>query len=99
MADRHYDFGGVHGPVQAGDGVQYNAGRDQYVAHGSQYNAGRDQYVAGGPAEMLAEIAALRQALSDLRLTAHERDAAERDLGAAEEALRHDEHPVLRPHL
>jgi hypothetical protein len=39
-----YDFGGVDGPVQAGDGVQYAAGRDQYLAHGDQYLAGRDRY-------------------------------------------------------
>jgi hypothetical protein len=37
-----YSFGGVQGPVQAGDGTQYAAGRDQYVAEGDQYVAGRD---------------------------------------------------------
>lgn len=41
---REYDFGGVRGPVQTGDGVQYAAERDQYVAHGDQYLAGRDRY-------------------------------------------------------
>lgn len=37
-----YSFGGVQGPVQTGDGTQYAAGRDQYVAEGDQYVAGRD---------------------------------------------------------
>lgn len=37
-----YSFGGVQGPVQAGSGTQYAAGRDQYVAGGEQYVAGRD---------------------------------------------------------
>jgi hypothetical protein len=31
-AVRQYAFGDVHGPVQTGDGQQYTAGRDQYVA-------------------------------------------------------------------
>jgi hypothetical protein len=86
------DFGGVQGPVQTGDGTQYAAGRDQYVAHGDQYVAGRDQVVFAGPnRELRAEVASLREALAELRLTATERADAERELDAVDQALRDDE--------
>lgn len=48
MGDKHYNFGGVNGPVQTGDGVRYAAGRDQYLAQGDQHVAGRDQVMHGG---------------------------------------------------
>lgn len=41
---QRYDFGGVRGAVQTGDGTQYGASRDQYVSHGDQYLSGRDRY-------------------------------------------------------
>jgi hypothetical protein len=87
-----YRFGNIQGPVQTGDGAQYTAGRDQYVAHGDQNVAGRDQVVhAATSREVLAELANLRQALAELRLTAAERADAERDLTAMETAVRNPE--------
>lgn len=92
MSGDRYDFGGVQGPVQTGDGTQYAAGRDQYVAHGDQYVAGRDQVVSAGPnRELRAEVASLREALAELRLTATERAEAEQELDAVDQALRDDE--------
>lgn len=92
MSGDRYDFGGVQGPVQAGDGTQYAAGRDQYVAHGDQYVAGRDQVVSAGPnRELRAEVANLREELAELRLTAGERADAERELDAVDQALQDDE--------
>ena len=84
-------FGDVMGPVQTGGGVQYTAGRDQYVAHGDQYVAGHDQVVHTGPAETLAELASIRQALDELRLTAAERNGVEADVAAMEAAARADD--------
>ena len=81
-------FGNVHGPVQTGSGVQNTAGRDQNVAFGDQNVAGRDQTVLGGSREMLAELAGLRRALPELRLTPAERARAERELAAVEHAMR-----------
>ncbi len=82
MGDERYRFGNVNGPVQIGDGVQNIAGGDQYIA-------GRDQVVHGGPSpEVLAELANLRQALAELRLTPVEQASAEQDLEAMEGALR-----------
>lgn len=102
MGDSHYDFGGVRGPVQTGDGTQNAAGRNQYVAHGDQYVAGRDQVISAGPnREIRAEVASLRDALAELRLTTAERAAAERELDAVDEALS-DEEPdrsVVGSHL
>ncbi|HSK26982.1 MAG TPA: hypothetical protein VK894_08745 [Jiangellales bacterium] len=95
-------FGNVSGPVQTGDGVQYAAGRDQNVAHGDQYVAGRDQVVHAGPGpEVLAELAALRQELAGLRLTAAERDGVEADVAAMEAAAAGEEpdRPALGRHL
>ena len=82
MGDR-FSFGTVHGPVNAGSGTQNIAGRDQYVA-------GRDQII-GAPAQVLADLVELRRALDELRLTGPEREAADRELSAAEEAVRKPE--------
>lgn len=81
MGGERYSFGNVAGPVQTGDGVQHISGRDQYIA-------GRDQVVQRDGGEVLAELANLRQALAELRLTAGERAGAERELEAMEGALR-----------
>lgn len=91
MSNPRYDFGGVTGPVQTSDGVQYYAGRDQTVVHGDQYSAGRDQTVSIGAVDPVAEVANLRQALEELRLTAAERDRAERDLAALQQAVEQPE--------
>jgi hypothetical protein len=88
MGEEHYRFGNVQGPVQTGDGVQYTAGRDQHVAGRDQYVAGRDQVAAPGQTgEVLAELAALRDALAALRLTEAERANAEQDLAAMQDAV------------
>jgi hypothetical protein len=72
MSGDSYHFGNVHGPVNAGSGSQYVAGRDLTVrtAH-----------------EALAEVAALRDALGGLRLTESERQAAQGELDGVREAL------------
>ena len=75
MGDQ-FSFGTVHGPVNAGSGTQYVAGRDQVI---------------GAPAEVVAELTRLRRSLDDLRLTGAERQAADRELAAAEEAIRRAE--------
>jgi hypothetical protein len=102
MGDKYFDFGGVNGPVQAGDGVQYAAGRDQYLAHGAQHVAGRDQVIHGGASrELLAEVTSLRQVLAELRLTSTERDSAAYELTAMEDAVRQDnpDRQALGQHL
>jgi hypothetical protein len=78
MGDQ-FSFGTVHGPVNAGSGTQNIAGGDQYIA-------GRDQ-VIGAPAEIVAELARLGRSLGDLRLTGAERQAADQELAAVEEAV------------
>ncbi|MBK3639230.1 hypothetical protein [Streptomyces sp. MBT33] len=75
-----YHFGNVHGPVNAGSGRQFVAGRDQTVYEGD-----------GERRELVAQVAALREALDGMRLTAGERGAADRELGAVREALDRDE--------
>jgi hypothetical protein len=88
MGDRNHRSGNINGPVQMGDGVQFNAGRDQFVAYRDQYVAGRDQVVHDRETrEVIAELACLRQALKELRLTSGERDRAERELTAIEGAM------------
>jgi hypothetical protein len=82
MGDQ-FSFGTVHGPVNAGSGTQNIAGGDQYIAD-------RDQ-VIGAPAEVVAELARLRRSLDELRLTGTQRQAADRELAAAEEAIRRAE--------
>jgi hypothetical protein len=82
MGDR-FSFGTVHGPVNAGSGTQNIAGRDQYVA-------GRDQII-GAPAQILADLVELRRALDDMRLTGAERQAADQELAATEEAVQRAE--------
>jgi hypothetical protein len=77
-------FGNVYGPVQTGDGWQFNAGRDQYVPDGNQSIA-HGNLVVGRDA--LHELQILNAALPDLRLTSIERDQAEADLKAVEQAM------------
>jgi hypothetical protein len=72
-----FRFGNVNGPVVAGTG--------NVVASGDQYIAGGDLSVgntAGGDAGVAEAIAALRQELARLRLTADERQSAEEHLDA-----------------
>ncbi|MFF3144798.1 hypothetical protein ACFVRU_24530 [Streptomyces sp. NPDC057927] len=73
-----YRFGNVHGPVNAGSGQQYVAGRDQTV-HQADHQ------------RVLSEVAALRQAMDEMRLTAQERRSAEGELRAVGDALDRDE--------
>ncbi|MER5917296.1 hypothetical protein ABT124_44960 [Streptomyces sp. NPDC001982] len=73
-----YDFHDVHGPVNAGNGQQYVADRDQTVY---QADHGR----------LLSEVAALRQVLDGLRLTVEERQSAEGELRAVGDALDRDQ--------
>lgn len=74
-----YHFGNVHGPVNAGSGRQYVAGRDQTVHEGE-----------GNRRELVAQVAALHDALNEMRLTADERGTAESELGAVRDALDRD---------
>ena len=76
MGDRQYHFGNVYGPVHAGQGDQYVAGRDQVI---------------GAPPQILEELARVRTGLDELRLTGAERAAADRELAAAEAAVRRPE--------
>ena len=95
MSNEKYHFGDIQGPVQTGDGVQFTAG-------GAQYVAGRDQVLrAGADREVLDELAALREALMQLRLTSTERTDAERDLAAVEDAVKRGEgdHTKANQHL
>jgi len=75
-----YRFGNVYGPVNAGGGRQYVAGRDQTVREGD-----------GDRRELVTQLAALRDALDGMRLTAGERGMAETELGAVRDALDRDE--------
>jgi hypothetical protein len=93
-------FGTVHGPVQTGDGIQNNVGRDQYSAHGDQYVSGRDQIVHPDGATVAGELAALRAELAELRLTAAERRAVEQDVAAIEAAAGDEpDRPTIARHL
>jgi hypothetical protein len=76
MGDRQYHFGNVYGPVHAGQGDQYVAGRDQTI---------------GAPPQVLAGLTELHRALDELRLTGAERKAADQQLAAAEDAVRRPE--------
>jgi hypothetical protein len=71
-----YHFGNVYGPVHAGHGDQYVAGRDQFI---------------GAPAQVLESLGRIRETLDGLRLTGTERAAAERELSATEDAVRRPE--------
>jgi hypothetical protein len=89
MADNRYTFGNVQGPVQTGDGTQFNAGGHQYVAGGHQNIVGGDQVVHDSvPQDIIEAVTALHKVLKEMRLTAAERDRAERDLAAIEGAMR-----------
>ncbi|MFJ2566578.1 hypothetical protein ACIO02_27215 [Streptomyces sp. NPDC087568] len=76
-----FSFGHVTGPVNAGSGQQYVAGRDQTVHQGSQ----------AGHQQLLAEVTALRQALGGLQLTDDERRAADGELRDVRQALNRGE--------
>jgi hypothetical protein len=82
MSNNNYKFGNIYGPVQTGDGTQFNAGRDQNIA--GDFTYGRV------PPEIIDAVTELRRALEGLRLTAGERDKAERDLAAIEGATRRE---------
>ena len=71
-----YHFGNVYGPVHAGHGDQYVAGRDQVI---------------GAPPQVLESLERIRETLDGLRLTGSERAAAERELSAVEDAVRRPE--------
>lgn len=81
-----FRFGNVSGPVNAGSGnmnvgsgTQYNAGRDLHVGDRVGYRVADDPTVA-------AELATLREALEDMRLTARERQEVADELDALAEA-------------
>jgi hypothetical protein len=76
MGNGQYHFGNVYGPVHAGQGDQYVAGRDQTI---------------GAPPQVLADLDQLRRLLDELRLTGTERKAADQELAAAEAAVRRPE--------
>jgi hypothetical protein len=74
-----FKFGNVSGPVVAGTG-NVVAGHDQHIA-------GRDMAVknaAGNDPSVAEAIASLRQELTDLRLSADERQSANEHLDAVE---------------
>lgn len=73
-----YHFGNVHGPVNAGSGQQYVAGHNQTVQHADHQR-------------LLAEVTSLRQAINELRLTAHQRESAEGELEGFRQALDSEE--------
>ncbi|WP_327586035.1 hypothetical protein OHA25_02670 [Nonomuraea sp. NBC_00507] len=79
-----FRFGNVTGPVNAGSGTQYVGGHHQV--------AGRDLHGVAGNQIMNqglhADLEAIRNALGELRLTATERQNAERELSAVEDAVR-----------
>ena len=80
--------GTVNGPFVSGGGVNNVAGGDLRVV-GRSTVAGRDAAPAADLGERLAaELARLRAALDDLRLTRAEHCAADRALTAAETAAR-----------
>ena len=77
-----FSFGNVHGPVNAGSG-------NMNVGSGSQTVAGGDVTVGdrfGSDPDVAGAVAALREALEEMRLTGAERQTARANLDALEQA-------------